>query len=53
MIMAASYPTFVFAKKEITMENFAQFIVPLTATTMKYIVQDKETRWDVLNQISV
>jgi hypothetical protein len=53
MIRAASYPTIVFTKKEITMENFAQFIVLLNATMMKHIVQDKETRSDVSNQISV
>jgi hypothetical protein len=37
-------------KKEIMMVNFAQSIAQSIVTMTKLIAQDKETKWDVLNQ---
>jgi hypothetical protein len=42
-----------FFKKEITTESFAQSIVQSIVMMTKPIAQDKETKWDVSNQILV
>ena len=46
----AHYLQPVLFKNVITMANFAQFIAQLIVTMTKLIAQDKETKWDVLNQ---